>query len=182
MNDEIRRRALLAWAGLAAVGSGSAQADEAPKPAPLERVPLDAPLGRTLDGQAVRLSDFAGKPVVVFFWASWCPVCRNELPDMERLQLAAKESVRVVAVNVEERAVFRKLHRMLSESSKMLLTYDPGSLGAKAFGAPHSVPYTLVVRTDGKIAATHSGWGKSGLDDIVQQVDAALVAAQTAEG
>ena len=183
MNDELQRRGLLAWAGLTALGgAGAARADEdKPKPPPLERVALDASLGQMLDGTAVSLADFAGKPVVVFFWASWCPHCRRELPDMERLQLAAKERIRVVAVNCEERDVFRKLSRALSGSSKMLHTYDPKELSTQAFGKPNSVPYTLLVRADGTVAATQSGWGDDSLTYMARQVDAALAAAKPAD-
>lgn len=180
MNDELHRRGLLAWAGLAAL-SGSARADDKPRPRPPERVPLDAPLGKTLDGKTVRLSDFEGMPVVVFFWASWCPVCRNELPEMEKLQLAAKkERVRVVGVNVEERDVFRKLHRMLSEKTQMLHTYDPDEAGTKAFARPPSIPYTVTVRADGTVAHTVSGWGEGQLDIIIRHLNQALAAAKTA--
>ena len=180
MNDEMHRRGLLAWAGLAAF-AGSAGAEDKPKPPPLERVPLDAPLGKTLDGKTVRLSDFEGIPVVVFFWASWCPHCRNELPEMERLQLAArKERVRVVGVNGEERDVFRKLHRALAEKMQMLHVYDPDQAGKKAFAAPGSVPYTVVVRADGTVAHTVSGWGEGQLDIIIRHLNAALAAAGAA--
>ena len=180
MNNELHRRGLLAWAGLAAlVGATTARADDKPKPPPLERVPLDAPLGQTLDGNAVRLSDFAGMPVVVFFWASWCPHCRNELPEMERLQLAAKkERVRVVGINVEEREVFRKLHRGLADKMQMLHTYDPDQASTKAFAAPGTLPYTLVVRADGTVAHTVSGWGEGQLDIIIRHLNAALAAAK----
>lgn len=182
MNDELQRRGLLAWAGLAAV-CGTARADDKSKPPPLESVPPDVPLGRTLDGKVVRLSDFEGKPVVVFFWASWCPHCRNELPELERLQMAArKDRVRVVAVNVEERDVFRKLHRPLSEKMEMLHLYDPGGDSARAFAKADGVPYTVVVRGDGRIVNTMSGWCESGcLDEVIQHVNGALAATRAAK-
>ena len=37
------------------------------------------------DGNAVQLSDFRGKPVVLNFWASWCPPCKGEMPDFEAM-------------------------------------------------------------------------------------------------
>jgi len=40
---------------------------------------------RTLDGQVVSLSDYKGQPVWISFWASWCPPCRAENPDIEEM-------------------------------------------------------------------------------------------------
>ncbi len=37
---------------------------------------------QTFDGQVVRLSDFKGRPVLINFWASWCPPCKEETPDL----------------------------------------------------------------------------------------------------
>lgn len=182
MDDELQRRGLLALAGFAALGGSTAtRADDAPKHVPLERVPPDAPLGQMVDGKLVSLADFGGKPVVVVFWASWCPVCRKELPDMERLQLATGDRVRVVAVNGEDRQVFRKLARLLSDS-KMLHVYDPKGESGKAFGAPNSVPYTLVVGADGAVFGTQSGWGDNSLSHLVRRVDAAIAAVKPLEG
>ncbi len=40
----------------------------------------------TTDGKTLKLSDFKGKGVIVNFWATWCPPCRAEIPDMVELQ------------------------------------------------------------------------------------------------
>ncbi|MFK5925617.1 MAG: TlpA disulfide reductase family protein [Desulfuromusa sp.] len=56
-----------------------------------------------MQGQKVTLSQFRGKVVILNFWATWCPPCREEMPSMERLyrDLESKGLV-ILAVNVEE--------------------------------------------------------------------------------
>ncbi|KQW42758.1 MULTISPECIES: TlpA disulfide reductase family protein [unclassified Roseateles] len=181
MNDELHRRGLLAWAGLAALGSSAGVlADEAPLASP-DRVAPDASLGQALDGKALRLSDYEGRPVIVFFWASWCPYCRNELPVLERLQAKTRDRMTIVAVNVEERAVFKKLQRVLADTTQLVHTYDPDTASAKAFAKPSSLPYTVVLRADRSVAATQKGWGEGSVDFIVKHVNTVLADAKTGD-
>ena len=55
-----------------------------------------------VSGKTVRLSDYRGKVVLLNFWATWCPPCREEMPSMERLyeKLRAR-NFELLAVNVE---------------------------------------------------------------------------------
>lgn len=54
-----------------------------------------------LDGNIVRFADFRGKVVLVNFWATWCPPCRDEIPSMERAWRRLKdEGVALLAVHV----------------------------------------------------------------------------------
>ena len=52
----------------------------------------------TLQNETVSLSEFIGKPVIINFWATWCPPCRAEMPHMERLY--QENDVVILAVNV----------------------------------------------------------------------------------
>lgn len=55
------------------------------------------------DGKTYRLSDYRGKVVVLNFWATWCPPCREEMPSMERAHQKVKsEMIVILAVNVGE--------------------------------------------------------------------------------
>ncbi|MGJ9459685.1 TlpA family protein disulfide reductase [Oceanobacillus sp. CF4.6] len=54
----------------------------------------------TLAGETVRLSDYRGKRVFVNFWATWCPPCRAEIPDMQKLY--DTKDVVILAVNMAE--------------------------------------------------------------------------------
>lgn len=55
---------------------------------------------KTLDGETVKLSDYRGKRVMLNFWATWCPPCRAEMPDMQKFQ--KDKDVQVLAVNLSE--------------------------------------------------------------------------------
>lgn len=57
----------------------------------------------TLDGQKVRLSDYKGRRVIVNFWATWCPPCREEMPDMQKFYERYKDAgIEILAVNLLE--------------------------------------------------------------------------------
>ena len=96
----IRALTLLAFAvALLGVGSGcgsDVQSESAAVPA-LNDTPAAQPAERSenavpefalqdLDGRTVHLSDFAGKAVFLNFWATWCPPCKAELPDLVEVQ------------------------------------------------------------------------------------------------
>jgi peroxiredoxin len=53
---------------------------------------------QTLKGETVRLSDYRGKKVIVNFWATWCPPCRAEIPDFQKLY--ENNDVEILAVNL----------------------------------------------------------------------------------
>ena len=68
-----------------------------------------------MDGQQVSLSQFRGKVVILNFWATWCPPCREEMPSMEKLYRDYKDKGLVMlAVNVDDngrKAVEKMLHK-----------------------------------------------------------------------
>lgn len=54
----------------------------------------------TLDGETVKLSDFRGERVMVNFWATWCPPCRAEIPDMQKFH--EKTDIQILAINLTD--------------------------------------------------------------------------------
>ena len=58
---------------------------------------------RTLDGKEVQLSDFRGRPVWINFWATWCPPCRAETPDIQEVyENHEKDGLVVLAISIGE--------------------------------------------------------------------------------
>lgn len=87
---------LLAW------GLPMAGAEEQTLPSVPERAAPEFTL-RDMDGERHSLADYRGKVVVLNFWATWCPPCREEMPSMERAREALEgEPIEIVAINVGE--------------------------------------------------------------------------------
>jgi peroxiredoxin len=58
---------------------------------------------KDIDGKTHRLSDYRGRPVIVNFWATWCPPCRKEMPSMQRAwETIEQQGIAMLAVNVGE--------------------------------------------------------------------------------
>lgn len=85
-----------------------------------------------LGGQPVNLSSYTGKPVILFFWTTWCPYCRQELKKLnQQCSQIAKEGIIILGVNVNEPAY--KVQRFFKDyqlNLKILLDKD-GSLADK---------------------------------------------------
>jgi len=57
---------------------------------------------RDLSGKNTKLSDFRGKNIILNFWASWCPPCREEMPEFQRIYTENAENLVVIGVNLQE--------------------------------------------------------------------------------
>lgn len=67
--------------------------------------PLPHFSARTLDGRNIESNELQGKTIIVHFWATWCPPCREEMPALEKFyQAHHNEGLEVIAVSVEDDA------------------------------------------------------------------------------
>jgi len=56
-----------------------------------------------IQGQSVTLSQYQGQPVILVFWATWCPYCKKLLPGMQKLhEKYAQQGLKIIAVNIKE--------------------------------------------------------------------------------
>lgn len=154
------------------LASFCASAATAPMPAAGDLPPNQ--VGMTLDGDPVLLAKHKGVAVVVTFWATWCHYCLKELPILSRIQEKGNDLIHVIAVNTEERAVFRKVKRVLSELN-LELAYDPDKKAQTAFGVD-GIPHMVIIGRDGKIVAVHRGYDESSLESIAADLNRAVAA------
>lgn len=59
---------------------------------------------KNLAGETVKLSDFQGKKIMLNFWATWCPPCKKEMPDMQKFYELAKDDIVILAVNIDPKS------------------------------------------------------------------------------
>lgn len=125
-----------------------------------------------LDDQTHRLADYAGKPLIVNFWATWCPPCREEMPSMERAwQRIQSEDIGMIGINVGEDfdTVFG-FTGQIELSFPLLLDAD----GKHSRMWPiRGLPTTYVLNSDGEIVYQAIG-GRDWNDDAILDMVRAL--------
>jgi thiol-disulfide isomerase/thioredoxin len=106
---------------------------------------------KDIQGRYIRLSDYRGKVVMINFWATWCPPCRAEIPDLIRLQREYRSrGLQIIGVTYppQQLAEVRRFAR------KAKMNYPVG-LGTKEmkllFSPSETLPITIVIGTDGTI-------------------------------
>jgi len=112
---------------------------------------------QALDGSVHRLSALRGRPVILYFWATWCPACQGDLSLLqETYRRYAPQGLIVLAVDLREKAeTVQPIVQRLDLTFPILL--DPtATVGEKRYQV-RALPTTLFLRPDGLITARHVG-------------------------
>jgi peroxiredoxin len=112
----------------------------------------------TLDGTPLRLDDLRGKVVLLNFWATWCPPCKAEMPDLNALQQEygeARDFV-VVGVNVEEDTAEVKSFVDRQQLTFPIVFDSDGRVTTQLFGV-RPLPTTFIIDRDGFIRDAWNG-------------------------
>jgi len=113
-----------------------------------------------LNGVSFKLSDFEGKPVILFFWASWCSVCKSIIPDLQSTYLKySRNDVEIISVNMTYQD---QLPTVQSYVSGQKLTFpvliDSTGEVASSFNI-HALPTAYIINPEGIIQSIIIGNG-----------------------
>ena len=112
---------------------------------------------KNLAGQPVKLSDFEGKVVLLNFWATWCPPCRDEIPDLVSLQQQYSPRGLVVvgiAMDGKGAAIVQPFAKKM-EINYPLVIGDQKT--AEAYGGIEALPTTFIIDRKGNVVAQQKG-------------------------
>lgn len=112
------------------------------------------------NGNNVSLSDFKGKPVVLNFWASWCPPCKAEMPDYEKMyQQYSSQGVVFMMVNMTDgnRETTATAKQFLKQNKYTFTAYfDVDSSAANTYGIS-SIPDSIFIDKNGNVVNAYEG-------------------------
>ena len=116
----------------------------------------------------VSLSQFAGKPVVLNFWASWCPPCRKEMPALAATARRLQGSVAFVGIDTNDQRG-AALSFASQTGVKYPLGFDPHASAANDYGV-YGLPTTFFISAQGKLLGRQvGGMTAQRLDQLIQQ-------------
>ena len=128
---------------------------------------------KDLAGNDISLSSLRGKVVLVNFWATWCPPCREEIPDLVELQQKYRDRLQVIGVSQDSappRAVleFVVAHRMNYPTVMSTPEIE------KLFPGVYALPTTFIIDPEGRLAKKHIGMLNASLVELEARALAGL--------
>jgi len=126
---------------------------------------------KDVHGDPVSLSQFAGHPVVMDFWATWCGPCQMEMPWWQQLQ-KQYQSQGLVIIGVSEDMNLGDVQKYLARNpTNYQIVWDGNSTLQNTYGSPFGLPTTLFINRQGKITQRVMGLeGKPELDRAIRAI------------
>lgn len=109
---------------------------------------------RSITGQPIVIDDYRGKPLLIHFWATWCPICEVAKGGIE--DVAKDYAVINIATQSDNNAALRAYAEANQMNADIIVNDEDGQL-MKLFGA-HAVPASFLVDKDGNIAFVEVGY------------------------
>jgi thiol-disulfide isomerase/thioredoxin len=132
-------------------GEDPTDADAVGKAAPLNYTVKD------MNGADVHLASYKGKIILLNFWATWCPPCKVEIPDLIALQEQYKDDIVVLGFSVDDTAEQLKPFAGEYKMNYPVLVGLGHENIQEAYGPMWGIPVTVIIDRHGRIAKKQSG-------------------------
>jgi thiol-disulfide isomerase/thioredoxin len=155
-----RRHLVIAGVGIAAAAAGAGVAFWQREPESLgDAAGLWDQTFDTPTGQRLAMAPLRGKPLLVNFWATWCPPCVEELPLLDRFAREhAANGWQVVGLAIDQPSAVRKFLAATPVAFPIgLAGLDGTDLGRSLGNTAGGLPFTVVLRADGKVRERRMG-------------------------
>ena len=119
-----------------------------PEPAPILKI-------QDLSGKVMTMDDLKGKVVLVNFWATWCPPCRSEIPELIKLQEQHKDRLQIIGVSEDDEA--QPVHDFIKKTGINYPVVMATPEIIQAYGGVAALPTTFVIDPQGRIVQRHLG-------------------------
>ncbi len=106
-----------------------------------------------MGGNAVKLSDFAGKPMIVNFWATWCGPCKSEMPHFQKMYEEYGDQIEFIMVNATDgaRDTVEAVKKYISANGYTFPVYCDTEYDAIMTYGVYAFPSTLMINADGTL-------------------------------
>lgn len=124
-----------------------------------------------MDGQERHMSEWAGKLLVVNFWATWCPPCRKEIPGFITLQNNYdNDTVQFIGIALDRADAVREYAAEQGINYPLLIGEDAVAEYMRALGNTiGALPFSAVIGPDGRVIETHQGeWSQDDVDRVIR--------------
>ncbi len=114
---------------------------------------------KSLSGETVSLESLKGKVIFMNIWATWCPPCIAEMPNIQSLyEKVGSDKIAFVMLSVDQGGV-DKVRKFIQKKGYTFPVYLPASPIPQEFDSP-AIPTTFIISPDGKIVAKQEGMAK----------------------
>jgi thiol-disulfide isomerase/thioredoxin len=104
-------------------------------------------------GESIPLSKYRGKPLVINFWATWCPPCVEEMPELNEWHIADGNSVSIVGIGIDSPSNVREFVAKNKISYDLLVAGMGGTELSRLLGnSTGALPFTIVISPKETIA------------------------------
>ena len=108
-----------------------------------------------LAGKVTSMDDLKGKVVLVNFWATWCPPCRAEVPELIALQKKLGDKLQIIGISEDDS--IDDVHQYIQKMSINYPVVMSTSEIVQAYGGVAALPTTFVLDPEGKVVQRHLG-------------------------